>query len=121
MSLYKKNLGKIGEKLALEYLQKKNFKILMRNFHCRFSEIDIIARKDNKLSFVEVKTRLGIEKGCPYEAVNLRKLKHLKLAANYFLLKNKIRDCKLSIDVVSIVLNKNLDLEKIDFFQGVEL
>jgi len=120
MSLYKKNIGKIGEKISIDYLQKKNFIIIERNFRCRLGEIDIIARTGDKISFIEVKTRIGTNKGKPYESVNKSKLWHIKRTANYFLLINEIKECKLSVDIISIVLNDDLSVQKLDFFEGVE-
>ena len=53
----RKELGNLGEKIALNYLQKENYRILERNFYCRQGEIDIIAQKQKEIVFVEVKTR----------------------------------------------------------------
>jgi putative endonuclease len=53
----KRATGNIGEELAVEFLLKKGFKILDRNYHCRIGEIDIIASKDMMISFFEVKYR----------------------------------------------------------------
>jgi len=52
-----KNMGLWGENKAVEFLKAKNYTILARNYHSRFGEIDIIARKQNTIIFVEVKTR----------------------------------------------------------------
>ena len=51
-----KNMGLWGENKAVEFLKAKNYTILARNYHSRFGEIDIIARKQNTIIFVEVKT-----------------------------------------------------------------
>ena len=53
----KQQLGKIGENLASEYLEKQGYLILERNFACRQGEIDIIAKDEKEFVFVEVKTR----------------------------------------------------------------
>ena len=53
----KQQLGRIGENLASEYLEKQGYLILERNFACRQGEIDIIAREKDEIVFVEVKTR----------------------------------------------------------------
>lgn len=121
MSSYNKNIGLIGENFANKYLAEKGFIILLKNFKTRFAEVDIIAKKNNKISFVEVKTRIGKNKGLPYESINRVKLRHVKAAAEYYLLINKIKDCKLSIDVVSIVLNADKSLNQLNFYEGVEL
>ena len=51
------NTGNYGEKLAADYLRQKGYDILATNWHCQRGEIDIVARKDDMLVFVEVKTR----------------------------------------------------------------
>ena len=95
MSLYQKNLGKIGEDLALDFLKSHNYFVLEKNFSSKFGEIDIIAEKKHCLYFVEVKTRSNLNHGAPYEAVNKRKIYHLKKAAQYYLLKNKFEQTGL--------------------------
>lgn len=121
MSLYQKNLGKTGEYLALNYLQQENYKIIEKNFRSKFGEIDIIAEKNNHLSFVEVKTRVGLIKGYPYEAIDKRKVFHMKRAAQYFLLKNNYKNYKLSLDLISIVLNQDLSVDQFKYYKNIEL
>lgn len=69
--------GAAGEKFTAEYLQKRGFEILRRNFHSRFGEIDIIARNKNFLVFVEVKTREKNSLVNPLEAVTASKRKKI--------------------------------------------
>ncbi|MEK7633396.1 MAG: YraN family protein [Patescibacteria group bacterium] len=104
MSLYQKNLGKIGEDLALDYLKSHRFSILEKNFHSKFGEIDIVAEKNHCLYFIEVKTRSNLNHGAPFEAVNKRKIYHIKKAAQYYLLKNDYPDYKLKVGVFSILM-----------------
>ncbi|GAB4219436.1 MAG: YraN family protein [Candidatus Microgenomates bacterium] len=118
MSLYKKNLGKIGEQTACNYLQNNGFKIIKRNFQTRFGEIDIIAEKNNTLYFIEVKTRSNLDKGAPYEAVNKYKIIHVKKAANYFnVLNYKYKNYKMKIGVFSIITNNNENI--INFYDDL--
>ncbi len=112
------SLGAYGEQLAVDYLEKKHFIIRERNFRAYGGEIDIICQKNNTLIFVEVKARIGDWKGKPYEAVNPRKLVHLKRAADYYVLKNKERGL-LRVDVVSIQLNPDKTISKILHFENV--
>lgn len=104
MSLYQKNLGKTGEDLALDFLKSHNYSILETNFHSKFGEIDIIAERKHCLYFVEVKTRSNLNHGAPYEAVNKRKIYHIKKVAQYYLLKNKLEAYKLKVAVFSILI-----------------
>ena len=107
MSLYQKNLGKIGENLAIDFLKSHNFSVLEKNFRSRLGEIDIIAKKDHCLYFIEVKTRSNLNHGAPYEAVNKRKIYHIKKTAQFYLLKNKFEDYKLKVAVFSILIEDN--------------
>ena len=77
-------LGRLGEKLALTYLQDLGYKILSRNYRIRLGEVDIIAEDNGTLVFIEVKTRYGDSCGLPFEAVTPRKQRQLsKVALEY--------------------------------------
>ncbi|KKP68439.1 MAG: hypothetical protein UR68_C0004G0028 [Candidatus Roizmanbacteria bacterium GW2011_GWA2_35_19] len=113
MSLYRKDLGASGEKIAGNYLVVNKFQILKKNFRSKFGEVDIIAKKNNCIYFIEIKTRSNDRYGKPYEAVTNQKISHLQKAADYFLLKNPSKDLKLKLAVVSI----QLDINEIKFFE----
>jgi putative endonuclease len=118
-SISNKKIGAIGEKMALAYLKNKGYRLLQKNFYCRWGEIDLIFKKEDKIIFVEVKTRVGDKKGKPYEAVNFYKIKDLKRAISYYLLKKNRFQSKLSLEVVSIILNQDLSLKEIKHFEEV--
>jgi len=118
-SFSNKKIGAVGEKIALVYLKNKGYRLLQKNFYCHWGEIDLIFKKDGKIIFVEVKTRVGEKKGKPYEAVNFHKIKDLKRAINYYLLKKKFFQSKLSLEVISVVLNHDLSLKEIKHFEEV--
>lgn len=99
--------GKIGEDLAVRYLQQRNYKIIERNFECRQGEIDIIAIDKNELVFIEVKTRTSIKYGKPAEAVNQIKQKHLIKAVKYYLYSRHLENEFIRIDVIEIYLYDN--------------
>lgn len=115
-----KQLGKLGESIALSFFLKKKFKLLKKNFHCRWGEIDLIFKKGNKIHFIEVKTRVTDKKGKPYEAINYHKIKALKHAINYFILKNNLTNFKLSLDVVSIELSENNKILNFKYFENCD-
>lgn len=100
-------LGKFGEDFACAYLQRQGYKILYRNFRCRIGEIDIIAVKNNVLSFIEVKTRrqANSKYGLPREAVNIAKQKKIyRCAELYMQSKGIIQNMPvLSFDVIEII------------------
>lgn len=116
-----KEIGKIGEKIATDFLIEKGYLILHTNFTSHWGEIDIIATKNNKIIFFEVKTRTGDTKGKPHEAINYTKLKHLMRAVTHYLLKNKYDDYKLSIDAISINLDEDDNPETIKHYEGLDV
>ena len=55
-----KELGDRGEAMVADYLRRHGYEIVASQFRCRFGEIDLIARRENVLCFVEVKLRSGL-------------------------------------------------------------
>ncbi|MBE6037480.1 MAG: YraN family protein [Clostridiales bacterium] len=96
-------LGKRGEDLAADYLQRKGYRILARNFRCRRGELDIVAEKGGVLVFAEVKTRRSLAFGLPGEAVTPKKQIHLLQGAAYYCRTQGIRGMPLRMDVVEVL------------------
>ena len=106
MFLFKsKTVGDMGEKEAVKFLKKNGYKILETNFKTKFGEIDIIAKKDKYICFVEVKTRSSAKYGEPKEAVNFHKQKKILSVAKYYLAKQK-EDTLCRFDVIEVKYNK---------------
>src|SRR3989344_4703936 len=103
----KRQVGALGEKIALSLLRSKGYKILKKNFHTRFGEIDIVAQDGDTLVFVEVKTRHGRAFGLPEEAVGKKKIRHLEKASQLFRISHPNLPSGERIDVVSVELDKN--------------
>ena len=97
-------LGKLGEELAVEYLTKKGYRILERNWHSGHKEIDIIALYDDLLVIVEVKTRKSDEFGDPDIAVGKLKQQMLIRAADAYV-RYKNLDVDVRFDIISIVIS----------------
>ena len=100
-------LGKLGEDLVEKYLIDKNYKIIERNFRGSKGEIDIIAKEDDEIVFIEVKTRSNVACGRPSEAVNQVKQKHIKKATKYYIYLNKLENHYIRIDVIEVYLKNN--------------
>jgi putative endonuclease len=96
------SLGSEGENLAVEFLRKKNYKILAKNYKTFIGEIDIVAKDAETIVFVEVKTRANDAFGCPFEAVNARKKQKLKNLALLFLKRHR-QKAPARFDVISVV------------------
>ena len=77
--------GAWGEDCAAAYLRRHGYRILVRNYSCRFGEIDLIAEKDGVLLFVEVKLRTNLQYGAPREYVTVKKQEKLRAAALLYL------------------------------------
>ena len=111
-------LGKHGEQLAAEYLQRAGFRILARNWRCAEGEIDIVAADRRALVAVEVKTRSGIGFGTPLEAVGRAKRARLRRLAAQWLAAHGIRFEQIRIDVLGL-LRDGADGFTIDHVRGV--
>lgn len=111
-----KKLGDLGEKIAQKYLKKQDYKILEVNFrYKKYGEIDIIAKKDENISFIEVKTRLcplgyggQARVYSPEDNITYFKQKQLIKLAKLYLAKNRILlDNPWQIDVIAIEADQN--------------
>lgn len=98
----RKSLGVRGEDMAVDFLEKKGYTILCRNYRCRSGEIDIIARRKKILSFIEVKTRRTRAFGTPQEAVTPRKQHKIGRVALDFLQRHKLENQPARFDVVAV-------------------
>jgi putative endonuclease len=104
-------LGKKGEQLAIDFLIKQGYKIVERNWRFQKAEIDIIARKEETLISVEVKTRSTNNFGNPQDFVNPKKIKLMVLAMNEYVLKKDL-DVEVRFDIMAITKNKrSFDIE----------
>jgi len=108
MSNYKKQFGNRGEDIAVDYLEGKGFEIIERNYHYGHGELDIIAKDKNVLVFVEVKTRKNLEFGPPELAITKNKQRQVRKVAEAYLIEKNITDTDVRIDVVAILIQKNI-------------
>lgn len=107
----KKTFGDEGEEIAAQFLIKKGFEIVERNYRYGKGEIDIVAKdpRDNFLVFVEVKTRNNLEYGDPVYAINKNKIKQLKKIGELYLFDKDLTDTDCRFDVVSVLLGNPND------------
>lgn len=95
-------LGERGEALAWNFLRKRGYKLLEKNFRTRFGEVDVIARKDGYFVFIEVKTRRDERFGTPAEAVDRRKRQRLTRVAQAYLQARGLENRPARFDVLSV-------------------
>jgi putative endonuclease len=103
ITLNKDILGKSGEIIAKEYLENLDYNILETNYKNFMGEIDIIAFKDNRYHFVEVKTRYSCKFGSPKEAVNNFKQLKIRRMAEYYLKSLHKLNSLISFDVCEVI------------------
>lgn len=99
-------LGKKGENIACQFLEKLGYFMITRNYKCTYGEIDIVAREGNELVFVEVKTRCSKRYGEAREAVNQHKKKRIKKAAIYYIGKHQLEGKCVRFDVMELYLRE---------------
>ncbi|GLV59607.1 UPF0102 protein [Dictyobacter sp. S3.2.2.5] len=114
----RQGLGRTGERLAAERLQQSGYVILERNFRCCYGEIDLVAEHESDLVFIEVKTRRGLSRGLPEEAVNQRKQQKIIQVGHYYLfITNADPARSWRVDVVAVQLSATGRLEEIRIYQ----
>jgi putative endonuclease len=104
-------IGEYGERIACHFLKNKGYNILETNYTNktgrRLGEIDIIAKKDSNIFFIEVKTKTENEfYFLPESAINKDKLKKLKKIADYYLKINDLWNIPYFFDAISVVISK---------------
>ena len=105
--------GALGERFAADYLQQQGYTVLATNFHTRFGEIDIIARKGDILAFVEVKTRAATTLEPPEAAVTPSKRKKIVKTALYYLQAHPA-ELQPRFDVVAITTASKASFEVLE-------
>ena len=99
-------LGEKGEKLAVEFLVKKGYKILETNYRFRKAEVDVIAQQEEVLVVVEVKTRSTDFFGSPEEFVNQKKIQLLTEAIDNYI-QEKDLDLEVRFDIITLIKQNN--------------
>lgn len=108
------DLGKLGEELAVDFLEKNGYEILETNWVFDKAEIDIIAQKNGILAVVEVKTRSSLDFGLPQEFVKPKKIQLLLKAVNEYITQNDL-DVEVRFDIIAIHKEgENFNIEHIE-------
>ena len=110
----RKNLGDMGEKVAMDFLISNGYRIVTQNFRfSRLGEVDIIARESEYICFIEVKTRSNMIFGFPSESVTKRKQLNIIKLAQIYLKKYNLKNVNVRFDVVEVLVKKNNNGENI--------
>lgn len=113
----KRMIGSVFEDIAVTYLLKHDFQILERNYRCKIGEIDIVAKKNHILHFIEIKYRKDETYGNAVYSVTKKKQEKIYRIAECYLLEHMIRpNISISFDVLAITGN---DVNYIENCYGV--
>jgi len=108
-----RNLGNTGEQIAVAFLEKNNFTIITQNFRSRVGEIDIIAKKNNRIHFIEVKWRKNNKYGLGREAVTYTKQKKIHNTALLWLQQNnlytRVDICFDVLEITGVIPNHTIE------------
>ncbi len=113
-----KEIGKIGEQIAMTFLEQKGYEVLDTNVRTPFGEIDIVARRKEMTVFVEVKTRATSSLGPPFLNVTREKQRHLIRNALCYLKRRGRVYSDWRIDIVSVKLNDRREPESIELIEN---
>ena len=94
-------LGKWGEQVAVEYLQKKGYQIMFRDWKIGHRDLDIIAKKDDVVVILEVRTRRNNRFGDTEMTIDRQKIKNICIASNAFVKRLKV-DNEIRFDIIAI-------------------
>lgn len=117
----------LGEDLACDYLIRKGYKIIERNFRKKYQEIDIIAIEgatkitlsNPTLVFIEVKTRRSDSFGSPFESIALWKIQHLIRLAQFYKQLHPTLPEYMRIDAIGVTLSPENKLEDIEHLENI--
>jgi putative endonuclease len=117
----RRHLGRVGERLALEHLERLGYRLVARNHRTRHGELDLIVRDDAHLVFVEVKARrVSARAGSALEAVPPPKQRRVRRMAAVWLVETaeRPRGLELRFDVVAVTVDHHGRLARLDHVEG---
>lgn len=97
-----RSIGAYGEHVAENFLREKGYRILARNWRHRRDEIDIVAAEEDRIVFVEVKTRARHSRIGGYDALDVRKRRALRRAANGWMNRMRRRPTTWRLDMIEV-------------------
>ena len=114
------HLGRVGERLAREHLERLGYRVVASNYRTRFGELDLIVCDDTSLVFVEVKTRRAGALESSVQAISPDKRRRVRSMAAAWLVeaKSRPRSCELRFDVVAVTVDRNSRLVRLDHLEG---
>lgn len=105
-------IGRLGEELACQELERRGYEIVARNWRCAAGEVDLVAKESGCLAFIEVKTRRA-HGGLPEEGLTTRKMERIIAVAQHYLGQADLGDISWRIDLVAIQLGANDHVQRL--------
>ena len=113
----RRELGRLGERLARDTLKKRGYRILETNFRCRMGEIDIVAQQKDCLVFIEVLTKSNMDFGSPEESKTAKKKQRIVSSAFTYIDTHQDLPSLWRIDVVAIEISLEGKTERIEIIK----
>lgn len=113
----RKEKGAVAEEHAASYLLDQGYEVIDRNWRCRSGELDIVARKDDFLIFIEVRSRSGSSRyGTPAESVNVHKINQVRKTAEVYLLYKQadLITTMIRFDVIAVLLHADMTVANLE-------
>jgi putative endonuclease len=114
----RRETGVLGEKIASEFLGNNGYEILETNYRCPEGEIDIIAKQQDTLVFIEVKTRRSQSFGSPEESITLVKKERLRTLADRYGQEHQGLPLNWRIDVVAVQIDRSNKARRIEIIEN---
>ena len=109
---HRQNIGSNGEEIAALYLARNNYHIIEHNWNLhRGCKLDIIAMKNNRLHFIEVKTRTSDKYGEPQTAINHQKMRNILKAIQTYRFQHYLTNTEYQIDSIAIIYRSEQDYD----------
>ncbi len=114
------HLGRVGERLAREHLERLGYRVVAANYRTRFGELDLIVCDDARIVFVEVKTRRDGALESSVQAITPTKQRRVRAMAAAWLVEapERPRSRELRFDVVGVTVDRNGRLVRLDHLEG---
>lgn len=113
----RKKKGATAEEYAASYLLDQGYEIIDRNWRCRSGELDIVARKDDVIVFIEVRSRSGSSRyGTPAESVNAHKINQVRKTAEVYLMYKQadFMTSMIRFDVIAVLLLADMTVANLE-------
>ena len=114
----RRDVGSLGEKLARDFLGNNGYHILETNYRCPAGEVDIIARYEDTLVFIEVRTKKSLRFGSPEESITPAKIARLRAVAAHYGQNRDNLPLSWRIDVVAINLDSKGQVSRIELIEN---